>query len=454
MLLTFFAFVAAISVLVAIHEWGHFAMARACGVKVLRFSVGLGPALWTHRSQGGGTEYVLAAIPFGGYVKMLDSREGEVKPEELHCAFDLQPVRKRAMIVAAGPVANLVLAVLLYACMNWMGVEQTVPVLSEPVAHSLAEAAGIQSGDVVSRVALDDGEPQSIESFERVRWFLTRGALEHRRVSLELTSQGATRPHWVPLDFSSLDVRHANAELFQKIGILGPYTSPVIKAVLQGGVAQRAGLLAGDRVIRVDDVLVKDGSHLLSLIRSSSALGKPADQRWQVDRGGEVVTLKVTPRLDKEADRYIGRIDVELNNAAEMVIVRYGFFQGIETAVRSVVDMSVLSLRMMGQIITGQASPKNLSGPLTIASFAGKAAAMGWLQYVGFLAVISVSLGVLNLLPLPVLDGGHLMYYLWESITGKAVSGVWLDGLQRFGVALLLLMMSVALFNDVTTLWR
>ena len=453
MLLTLLSFVIALGLLIAVHEWGHYRMAVACGVKVLRFSVGFGKPLarWRPKRQrpGQDTEFIIGALPLGGYVKMLDEREAPVASEERHLAFNTQPLRSRALIVAAGPVANLVLAVLLYTLVNWLGVQEPRAVLSPPVAGSLAERAGLQGGELVRRAGLAGEDLEPVTSFEGLRWFLTRGVLDGRDLVLDVApiSGGSGRELTLPL--SSLSVQEVDARLFRGIGIVSPLSRPEIGELAEGGAAVRDGLKRGDLVRKVGGTAIVDGQQLREVIRASARDGEPAAAVWQIERDGRLLSIEVKPDLQTEGDQRIGRIGAYVGSLPEMVMVRFGPLDGLWAGASRVWEVSVLSLRLLGRMVMGELSLKNLSGPIAIADYAGKSASLGLTYYLAFLAFISVSLGVLNLLPIPVLDGGHLMYYLWEMVTGKPVSGVWLDRLQYMGMFLLLTMMAVAMYNDV-----
>jgi regulator of sigma E protease len=449
-MLTIPAFVLALGILIAIHEYGHYRVAVACGVKVLRFSVGFGKVIYRWQPSGSNTEFVIGLFPLGGYVKMLDEREAPVSADERHLAFNTQPLGSRALIVAAGPLANLLLAVLLYSVINWTGVEQAKAWLASPVPGSIAAKAGLIGGEEVRRVATDSETLEELKSFEDLRWLLTRCALEGRDVRLEIADQGGRRVREVLLPLREIKAQEANAPLGQKIGLLGPFTEPLIGEALPGSAADKAGLQKGDRVVSIDGTVVIDGQQLRVLIRNSLHNGQPKAQNWLIDRDGSRREVLVESQPFAEGDVLIGRIGAYVGTKPEMVWVRYGFSDGIVSGLARTWEVSILTLKMMGKMLIGEASIKNLSGPLTIADFAGKSANLGITQYLTFLALISISLGVLNLLPLPVLDGGHLMYYVWEAFTGKPVTEVWMDRLQRGGVALLLMMMSVAIFNDVS----
>ncbi len=455
-MLTVVAFIVALGLLIAVHEYGHYRVAVACKVKVLRFSIGFGTALyrWKPRRQrpGQDTEFVIGAFPLGGYVKMLDEREGEVAPGERHLAFNTQPLKSRAMIVAAGPIANLLLAILLYAAVNWMGVDEPQPVLGSPVAGSIAAAAGLRGGERVQSAALDGDALQPVRSFEDLRWLLTRGALDGRDLRLVLAREGGTRGGEVLLPLSQLAVRDVDAQTVRKVGIVSPWTPPVLGEV-RAGAAQRAGLRSGDVVLRIGSQDITDGPQLFETIRRQIQDGKPVTAAWEVERQGRRMSVTVTPDVVTEKGVALPRVNAMVGAPPAKVTVRYGFLDGLGKGAQRTWDMSTITLRMMGRMVIGEASLKNLSGPLTIADYAGKSASMGLTQYLIFLAVISVSLGVLNLLPLPVLDGGHLMYYLWEAVTGRSISEAWMERLQRGGVAVLLVMMSIALFNDVARLF-
>jgi regulator of sigma E protease len=456
MLLTVIAFVVALGVLIAVHEYGHYRVAVACGVKVERFSVGFGKALlrWQPKRQHPGqqTEFVIGAFPFGGYVKMLDEREGPVAPEERHRAFNTQPLRSRAAIVAAGPIANLLLAVVLYTAVNWIGVQEPVAKLARPVAASLAEAAGLRGGEHITQAGFD-GDLSPVQSFEDLRWRMTRGALDGHDLTLEVAGEAGRPARQLVLPLSRMETKDADPQMFRKIGVVAPLTRPEIGEVMAGSAAESAGLRNGDVVRAIGDTAIFDGQQLREVIRASVDGDQPRTQAWQVERGGQPLKIDVKPEVREEGGVKVGRIGAYVGAPPEMVTVRQGLVDGVWRGVVRTWEVSALTVRMMGKMVIGEASLKNLSGPLTIADYAGKSASLGFTQYLVFLALISVSLGVLNLMPLPVLDGGHLMYYLWEGLTGKSVSDAWMERLQRGGVALLLVMMSVALFNDVTRLF-
>lgn len=456
MLLTVLAFVVALGLLIAIHEYGHYRTAVACGVKVLRFSIGMGRPLLRWRKKNSDTEFVIAALPLGGYVRMLDEREAEVPEQERHLAFNNQPLRSRALIVAAGPAANLLLAVLLYALVNWVGIQAPKALLGSPAPQSLAAQAGLQAQDWVQAVQLPDagGLPRPLRSFEDLRWVLTEAVVDGQDLLLQVSDRTGQRQRAVLLPLSSVQASEVDAALMQRIGILSPWMPAIVGEVLPDSPAAAAGLLAGDQVLAIDGQPMGDGAQLRAFIRQSTS---GQSQQWRLERAGQSLVLAVTPeviRPEQLAEQApYGRIGAMIGAAPEMVTVQYGPLEGLWAGAQKTWDIGLLSLKMMGKMLTGQASVKNLSGPLTIADYAGKSASMGLTQYLLFLALISVSLGVLNLLPLPVLDGGHLMYYLWEAVTGRPVSEAWMQGLQRIGITALLLLMTLALFNDLSRLF-
>jgi regulator of sigma E protease len=444
MLIPVLAFLLTLGLLVIVHEYGHYKVARLCGVKVLRFSVGFGHVIWRRQSAPDEPEFTLSALPLGGYVRMLDSREADVAPALWPQAFDRQALWRRVAIVSAGPVANLLLAVLLYAGANWAGTVEPKALIASPPANSMAAQAGLVAGDLVEAVAGPDSDWQPVSSLPDLRWQITQAALESEPLQLQIAS-----PHRrvVVLPLDQLGGSELDAAATQRIGVLGFYSEPVLGQILPGGAAAAADLREGDRVVWLDGHPVADAQALRAAIREAKG---PMD--WTVERHGQRLEITVTPQKVDDNGTQVGRIAAMVGQVPEMVTVRWGLWDGFSKGATQTWDMSSLSLRMMGRMLTGEASVKNLSGPLTIADVAGQSIQRGLSYYLGFLAMVSVSLGVLNLLPLPMLDGGHLMYYLFEGVTGRPVSDVWLKWLQRGGALVLLLLMSIALSNDVARL--
>lgn len=446
------AFLLTIGVLVVIHEYGHYRVAVACGVKVLRFSVGFGRVLWRRQASPDSTEFVVCALPLGGYVKMLDEREAPVAPDEMGRAFNRKPLWQRAAVVAAGPIANLLLAVLLYAAAHWIGLNEPKAVMGPPVAGSLAERAGLHSGDWAREWSNDGVEWHDVRSMTDLRWELTRAVVRGVPLQLTVTDRSGNSRRTVSLPLDTLGSSEVDATMMQRIGLGYAFSEPVLGDLQPGDPADRAGLRNGDRVLSIDGVAIADTTAVYDLIRASGRSGVAATMHWRVERAGQTLTLAVTPKVVVDRGQKVGRIGVRPGQPPEMTIVRYGVFEGLSNAVTQTWQMSAMTLKLLGKMVIGQASLKNLSGPLTIADVAGQSIRLGLADYLNVLAVVSIGLGVLNLLPLPVLDGGHLMYYLFEGVTGKPVSELWLDRLQRGGVAIMLMMMSLALYNDVARL--
>jgi len=452
-MITVLAFIVTLGILITIHEYGHYRVAKACGVKVLRFSVGFGRVLWRRQAHPDATEFVVSVLPFGGYVRMLDEREGEVPPSQRHLAFNRKPLWQRAAVVAAGPVANLLLAVLLYAGAHWIGVNEPKAVMATPSAGSLAERAGLHAGDWARAVSRDGDEWTELRSLNDLRWEVTQAVLRGEALQLMVSDRDGHGQRRVVLELQTLGAREVDARLMRRIGLGGAFSEPVIGEVVAGGPADRAGLQRGDRVLSIDGQPVPDAVTVRDLIRASAGdVGAARVMSWRVERAGRALDLSLQPNVVQDGEQRVGRAELQPGQAPEMVLVRYGVLDGLTKAVSRTWEMSALTLKMLGKMLIGEASLKNISGPITIADFAGQSVQLGLAYYLGFLAVVSVSLGVLNLLPLPMLDGGHLMYYVFEAVTGRPVSDLWLERLQRGGVAIMLMMMTLALYNDVARL--
>ncbi len=458
-LLTLFAFIITIGVIVTIHEYGHFQVARWCGIKVLRFSIGFGKPLFKKTFGTDNTEFIIAAIPLGGYVKMLD--EGELKAEredansevadrvyteaELARAFNRQSVYKRIAVVVAGPLANLLLAILIYWVLIMQGVAGIKPIVGEVNQGSVAAAAEIRAGDTIKVI---DGE--IVRSWSDASWALLNAAVDNKTIEVVTTNaENQTSRHRLKLEGLTKD---AEVDILDKIGVtvFRPEIAPIIQKVLAGGAADQANILVGDQIMSIDGVQTDTWKEVVNIIKASP------DKllTFKVQREEGVRELVVTPAAVAENNKTIGKVGavakMDQSKLDELTITQhYSVVRSLSLAISKTWTTSIFSLKMMWYMVTGQASWKSISGPVTIANYAGETAGMGLQPFLSFIALVSISIGILNLLPIPVLDGGHLMYYMAEIIKGSAVTEQTMLMGQKVGFGLLGLLMTLAIFNDI-----
>lgn len=450
LVLTFGAFVLALGVLIMVHELGHFVVARLCGVKVLRFSVGFGRALLKRRFGADGTEWAIGIFPLGGYVKMLDENEGAVEPHELPRAFNRLPVGRRMLVVIAGPLANLLLAILIYWLLFMHGSEELRAVLAAPPAATAAAACGVEDGESVRSV---NGRP--VATWQELRWELARTTLDHAPVALEVVDPRGNI-NFRNLDASGITEADLEGDLPGRLGLklYRPLLKPVIGEVTPGSAGDLAGVRTGDEIVAVAGQAITSWNEVVTIVRKSPGI----PLRIELRRQGAIVDVQATPAEIRDGSgSAFGRLGIAVEDdpavrEAMFVVRSYDPLAAFVKASRLTGETASFTLRMIGRMVVGAASLKNLSGPVTIADYAGQSARQGWTSYLSFLALISISLGVLNLLPIPILDGGHLLYYTAEAVKGGPLSGRVKEIGQQIGLALLLLLMAFAFYNDINRL--
>ena len=445
------SFIVAIGLLVTVHEYGHFWVARRLGVKVLRFSIGFGKPLWTRRFGKDATELVVAAIPLGGYVKMLDEREGEVAAEELDRAFNRKPVSTRIAVVVAGPAANFLFAILAYWIMFVYGVPGLKPVVGDVLPASYAAAAGIRAGDEIRFI-----ENQPTPTWETTIMALLNANLDGKEIVNLRVVDSSGNERYLQAYFETPDALLKKGGVLDNFGLSVWRPPAVIERLVEGGAGERAGMLPGDKVVHADDTPIRNWEQWVEYVRE-----RPGDSiAMQLMRNGELVELAVTPDRESEDGKIIGRIGAyvqlpgEQERATMRVVVRYGMLEAVPEALYKTWEVTTLTLRTLWKMVSGRASVENLSGPISIARYAGQSAAVGLATFLGFLGIVSVSLGVLNLLPVPILDGGHLLFYLLEMVKGSPMSETAQLVGQKIGITLLLALMSLAFYNDLVRLFE
>ncbi len=444
------AFIAAVGIIVTVHEFGHFWVAKKLGVKVLRFSIGFGKPLYKRIAGEDETEYVLASIPLGGYVKMLDEREGDVAEGEVHRAFNRQDVWKRFAIVSAGPIFNFIFAVFAYWITFVAGVDGVKPVVGEVAEQSIAQEANINANDMFTHIGDVEVQTWQQASIQLIDQALKYGIVEARMQSEDIAEKT------VKLNLSDTEYILSEGSLLEKIGIATKrYDYPArLDEVMVDGAAKQAGLQAGDLILTVDNKSVQSWNDFAKYIHAH------ADVPVQigVDRNGAGINIQVTPQAKEIEGRLVGLIGVKpyLDQAdydkyreKHAVLVKYNLFDSFSKSLTKTWEVSVLTLKLLWKLVVGEASLKNISGPVTIAEYAGVSAAIGFSAFVGALAIISISIGILNLLPIPVLDGGHLFYYLIEMVKGSPVSEQFEAMGQRIGIVMLAGLMALAFYNDI-----
>jgi regulator of sigma E protease len=439
-------FIVTIGVLVAFHEFGHYWVARRCGVRVLRFSIGFGKPLWTHRARDG-VEWVLSAVPLGGYVKMLDEREGEVAPADLPYAFTRASVARRMLIVAAGPLFNFALAIALYWAVFVVGVQGLKPVIAAPPDGSVAAHSDLVAGDQVMAVG-----DEAIPTWTELRTEIIERALDKGELPLTVKSaDGRLRTVSLPLSGVRVDPEF----LFDDLGLqpFQPRVPARIDSLLPGDPAQNAGFRPGDVLLSYNGTAIDSWQQWALWVRAH-----PDEVvKLRLRRGGEELERTVILTHAEEGGKTVGRFGASVASPGDLwhdlrAVSRSGPLAAIPRAVSETWRMSSLTLRMLARMVTGEVSVKNVSGPLQIAQVAGYSAQMGVVAFLSFMAVVSVSLGVLNLLPVPVLDGGHLFYYGVEALKGSPLSERAQEAGQRVGLTMLALLMGLAFYNDIVRL--
>ncbi len=445
MLLTLIAFALALGLLITFHELGHYWVARLSGVRILRFSVGFGRVL-LRRHDRHGTEWALSAIPLGGYVKMLDDAPPDADEATRRSAFNAQPLSRRIAVVAAGPVANLVLAALIYTVLGMWGTQEPAAILAAPPAGTPAALAGVQARDTLKAV---DSTP--VASWAQARWHLLEPLAGGGRVALTVQSPDGADRH-LHLRLAAQAMSPDGPDPLKQAGLVLQAPQPVVGSLTVGGAAQLAGLRPGDVILSAGGLTQPSVQAFVQVVQDHAGQPLPLT----ILRQSTQVTLSVTPAATATgAGKTIGRIGALIEGRQPLVLVRLGPLDSLWAGVRRTVDTSLFTLRMMGRMVVGAVSWRNVSGPVTIAEYAGQTARIGLEAYLSFLALISISIGVLNLLPIPMLDGGHLLFYLIEVLRGgRPVPDRVRDAGLRIGMSVILGLMFLALFNDFSRLFR
>ena len=461
MLVSLIAFIVTIGILVSIHEWGHFRMARACGVKVLRFAIGFGPVIWSYQRSPQDTQYALCLLPLGGYVQMLNEGTTPINdPSAVLNAdesYHTKPLWQRSLIVAAGPVINLLLAVLLFSFCFWMGVSEPVARIGSPAPATAAEKAGLQGGDLIHEICWANSECYPIRSLNELNFKLTEAALDVDQVELRVTSLHKHDRRNIQLPFANSarsNEETLDPQFLARMGLSQAYFPPVMGAIQPNGPAHRSGLQENDTIVRINGITIRDAIHARRLIKSDGIKNQvPVTMQWDIQRQGQIISLSITPRLEWQDKTPVPKIDAQLGGSPEMAFLQFPPLEASLRGIERTYDLSLLTVQMIGKMIMGEASMKNISGPVTIADFAGKSAQRGWSHYLLFLAMVSMSLGVINLLPIPMLDGGQLLYHGYEWIVGKPIAEQWQKRLQILGTIILGFLMVLGLKNDIFRLW-
>lgn len=441
-MLTVIAFIVALGLLVTIHELGHYWVARWCGVHVERFSFGFGKVL-LKRTDKRGCEWAFSALPLGGYVMMRNEPPENATAAEEASAYNAKTLWQRSAITVAGPVANLVLAVMLYALIGVVGTQEPAPIIGSAPANSVAASAHIPAGSVVTAV---DGH--DVASWNQFRWNMMDALASGRDIQLATTDpSGVAIQYDIALPKAHMDPD--KPDVLAEAGFVLMPGTPVVKELVEGSVAGQAGVQVNDLLLSVN------GQSLQTADQFVQAILPLANQTavLRVEREGAQLTIPVLVAAAESAGKEIGRVGIKVGNALPMVTVRYGVLDSIQQGFTRTIDTLWMSLKMIGRMLIGEVSVKNLSGPVSIADYAGQSASIGVIAYLNFLALISISIGLLNLLPIPMLDGGHLLYYAIEALQGRPLSEAWQARGRAIGLGILAFFMVLAFTNDFTRLF-